>query len=248
MSEEYVDIDGELVSNNKSRRGLWALIILLILLVAFLLNDRSKHLNKESQWRSLALTENNQAKIWRNKAGLSQAESQAQVVNLQIYKEAFEKDKAGLLNQVAGLKKNLSNLQSVTNIQLQTSGNLGTTIRDSIIYKQDSTTTTLRTSSYNDHWVQLSVIFSEDSANWKYSFYDSLVFVGYQKKDHWYSFRRKLYVNAQAFNPHSSITGFSHQQIAEKRRSRFAIGPYVGIGINGRPQVGLGIFYRLFEF
>jgi len=249
MSEEFTDeMDKLYDSRDKRIRGLWLLAILLVLFIGFLLNDRSNGIQKESHWRALSMTSNDSAKFWRNKAGLAQAEIRSKEVDAETFRQAKEKESLALRQQVSDLKKDLSNLKSVTSISTETIGKVRTTVLDSLIYLKDSTTIKLRKSSYRDHWTDLSVTFSEDSALWKYKFKDSLSLVGYFKKDHWYSLRSKPYLNAQSFNPNSTITGLNNFTMQERVRSRFGVGPFIGIGINGRPQAGVGVFYRLFEF
>ena len=109
------------------------------------------------------------------------------------------------------------------------------------VYLKDSTTE--YNFKYNDHWLSLNGTIGKTPVI-NYLFKDSIILTTYRKN-------KKLYIDAYSLNPNVQLTGITNLQLANDKQTRFAIGPYVGYGWNGRkwsPSVGVSIQYSFIKF
>lgn len=230
----------------KKSKPFWGLLLILCIIVVVLLADRSRLKSNTDSALSLARTEIKAAAIWKNKHGLSQAKASAAETNIGTFKKLYGDSLRDLHNQIHGLNRSLSNLHSLVAVSSKTDLQINTEVRDTAVTLPDSTTTTKRVASYHDAWTNASVIFGEDSAEWKLSFRDSLVLASYWERPKFWK-ERKLFVEGITYNPHTKFTGLRQVAITQPK-NKFVVGPFVGITVTGKPTLGIGLTYKLFSF
>lgn len=129
--------------------------------------------------------------------------------------------------------------QQITAVGTVTKGTIKPIV-DTVYLKDSTTAYNFR---YNDSWLSLNGTIGKTPVI-NYLFRDSLVLTTYRKK-------KKLYINAYSLNPNVQLTGITNLQIANDKQTRFAIGPYIGYGWNGRkwsPSMGISVQYSLIKF
>ena len=226
-------------------RAISALFGASLLFILFGVTRYNEVLDQRDSYQSAAITEEKAATIWRNKAGHSQAEVQASVMNTSIIKSMYGDSMKSLRSEVKGLRKDLKNLAGLAVASIENTGEVSVPL--TVRTTTDSTTTTWREASYQDRWGTITGIFREDSASFKWKFTDSLTFVWLNKRPKWYA-ARELTVNVISHNPHSTITGLTAVSPRPPRRSKFVLGPYLGIDFRGRPSAGVAVSYSLYQY
>ncbi|GAA3941021.1 hypothetical protein GO495_09445 [Chitinophaga oryziterrae] len=143
---------------------------------------------------------------------------------------------SALLNTVKSQTKQ-NNVQEVTAIGTAASGSLHPTV--DTVYLSDSTKAyKLR---FHDSWLDLSgEIGKEPVIN--YRFTDSIIITAYQQ-------HKTTYVDAYSRNPNVHLTGITALRMVN--RQHFGIGPYAGVGFDGKkfvPSVGISLQYLFIKF
>ena len=222
------------------------LLACLLGCVVFMLIDCSNDIQNEAHlksWKSVAITNATEVKLWKNQEGLSRARAGVAEADRDILEQAYGE-------QFRAMRKELDikskQLQSATFIKTQTSGSIKTITRDSLIYL-DTTQVKAKVFQFRDRWATINGIFSRDSLSLNYSFVDSLTIATSWRRKHLFA-NRELQIDALSSNPYSSITGLSSLTVRDPKKSRVGIGPFVGIGLNGKPVIGIGVQYSLLKF
>jgi len=182
---------------------------------------------KAKRVESALHTSQEEAKIWKDKWGRSNAEAAV----LQLDKENLRKHHN---NVVDSLKKHGIKMRTVTRIET-----VNTVIRDTVpIYN----------SSWQDDWS----FFEFDSTFFRYEIRDSLALVTHDKKYGFLNLKTKYVTRAIAFNPNTTLLGLTSSEIIPRER-RLSVGLYAGYGatvsrdvVRVGPQIGVGLNYRIF--
>lgn len=149
-----------------------------------------------------------------------------------------EKDKIPVYHQEEIITK-AEKPKQITTVGTITKGTIKPIV--DTVYLKDSTTA--YNFKYNDNWLSLNGTIGKESII-NYQFKDSIVLTTRRKKN-------KLYIDGYSLNPNVQLTGITHLQLTNDKQTRFAIGPYVGYGWNGRkwsPSIGISVQYSLVKF
>ena len=104
-----------------------------------------------------------------------------------------------------------------------------------------------RSFEYADNYIWMRGLVGKKIVQVSYDLDDTLNLVTYSKKK-WFLGRKRLYFDASLQNPNAYIRGMQGVKIAERLPGRFGIGPYIGIGTNGRPSAGLALTFSIIRF
>ena len=231
---------------NTSGKKISFLMACLLGCVIFILIDCSNDIQLEGDlksWKSVAVTNATEVKLWKNQAGLSRARAGVAEADRKILEEVYAEQFRAMRKELDVKNKQL---QSATFIKTNTSGEIKTPTKDSLIYL-DTTKVKAKVFEFRDRWATINGYFLRDSLSLRYSFVDSLTIATSWRRKHLFA-NRELQIDAISSNPHSSITGLSSLTVRDPKKSRIGIGPFVGIGINGKPVIGLGVQYSFFKF
>lgn len=102
---------------------------------------------------------------------------------------------------------------------------------------------------YGDRFITLVGRIDQDTVDLGYKTFDSLTFVTYTKKQHFFA-KRELYLNAFSMNPNATIKGLQSVKINAPAR-KWAVGVNAGYFFDGstfRPGIGIGIQKTIFRF
>lgn len=230
-------------SPNKKISFLVAVILVMVVIILIDCSHDGKNSQLLNSWKNVALKSQTETKLWKNQAGLSRAQAEAVEADREVIEAAYG-------DLVRDLKKQLDikirQLQSVSTITTTTGGEVKTVTKDSLIYI-DTTRVKAKVFQFRDRWVDLNGYFLRDSLSLQYKFYDSLTLATSWKRKNIFA-NRELQIDAISANPHSSITGLRTISVKSPVRSRVSIGPFVGVGVNGKPVVGVGVQYGLIRF
>ncbi len=233
----------EIQSLAKSKKLNSILFAVVIIVVIVFVNRMAMHSAEISSWESVNAANQREVEIWKNEAGHYQASALSANASIDVLKAAIGSELNGLRDEVKGLKKNMSNLQSLTQLNLATSGTITTGTRDTLILNGTKYDTALAFSQ-KDKWADISGYALKGKSVINYKFYDSLNFVAYWERPKLFA-NRELKIDIISYNPNSSITGLKSYNVKPAPLSRFGAGPYVGVDFTGRFTVGVGVFYSL---
>lgn len=232
------------------RRLVLGVIFAAIFIILGLLSHGCKLQSDIESWQSALNAQYAQTKIFRNAAGLSQAEAKNANLTISVLQAQHYKELADAQKTISGLKKDLSNLQSSITVSHTTSGSLTTILRDTIFSVPGHLIDTGRAFTYSDRWTKIDGYFLRDSASINYRVYDSVQIVQFWKRQPglFGIFKaRELTTTAISLNPHSDITNLRTITLKD-RPKRWVLGPYGGIDITLKPSFGLALTYKLLEF
>lgn len=215
------------------------ILILLALIAAGCVYGR-RVLNERDGWRSVAKTETTVAKYWRNESGKSRGQVMVAEANIKILGQLYGKE----LDQV---KKELGVKQKqfkyLTNLSTTTTDTLRLVLHDTIF----SDTAHAKSFNYSDQWISFNGYFLRNEASFKYEVKDSLTIAHSYKKKNWFS-KRELFVDVISHNPKTTLAGLSSISVPEPKYSRVGVGPFIGVGLNGKVMFGVGVSYDLIRF
>lgn len=220
---------------------LGAIVAILAMVVLTVAKFEGMRTERDS-YKSLADAQVKEVKYWKDKEGLSHARAQAAEASTKAILDIHNAEMQDLRKQVSGLNKNLSNLKSYISTRVSTSDTIFTTLHDTVYNNRP-----VKAFSYKDDWTVINGTLFQDSVKIKYQVTDSLTFVTYYKKQGLFKPKR-LMVDGISYNPHSRITGLKNITVAQPPRKRFGVGPYIGIGIDGKINIGFGAQYSVLRF
>lgn len=218
--------------------GLIALIAIVLIAVAKYEGMRTEI----DSYKSLAEASQKEVKYWKDKEGRSHAQAQAAEATTKAILEVHNNEMQDLRKQIKGLNRNVSNLNNYITTGVKTTDTVFTVLRDTVYNNIAG-----KSFSYNDEWTNIEGLLINDSASLQYQVRDSLTFVTFYKKQGLFK-PKLLVIEGISYNPHTSITGLKNITVAQPRRKRFGVGPYIGIDFRGRPSIGIGLQYNVFNF
>lgn len=219
--------------------GLIAVFAIIVLCVAKFQGMQTE----VDSYRSLAESSQKEVKYWKDKDGLSHARAQSAEATTKAILEFQKNEIKDLQKQIGGLNKNLSNLNNYITTGVKTSDTIFVTLRDTISVGNIRK----RLFTYTDEWSRIDGEIDSIGLRLSYEVRDSLTFVSYYKKQGLFK-PKKLFIEGISYNPHTRITGLKNIQVAQPRRKRFGIGPYIGLDVQGKPSIGIGLQYNIFTF
>ncbi len=227
------------IFNNKSKLNtfLFAVVLTMVALMVIDCGNDSRRQSELDGWKNVALTKGKEAEIWKNKEGLSRARADVAEADTKTLSQAYAKEFKRIESEFKIKEKNF---KGATIVKTEIKGELKVVTKDSLIYI-DTTKVKARVFSYRDRWTSISGHFLRDSLALNYKFWDSLTLVHSWKKKH-------LQIDAISSNPNSTILGLTSLSVKAQKPSRFGIGPFVGVGITGRPVVGVGVQWNVIKF
>jgi hypothetical protein len=202
--------------------------ITFIVIIALLLCGWLQTCENAKRVESALHTSQEQAKIWKDKYGHSNAE----LTVLQLDKSNFLKFHNDIVDS---LKR-----QGIKPKQI---------VRIETITAHTTDTVVLVNNRYHDQWADFTKL--EDN-KFAYDIRDSLALVTYDKPYGFLHLKTKYTTRAISYNPHTTLTGLTSTEIIPKER-RLSLGVYGGYGatlsgseVKTGPQIGFGINLRIF--
>lgn len=179
----------------------------------------------------LLKAEHDTVKIWRDKAGRSNAELAVSKFTLSEFKK-YNKNVTDSLRKELGIKpKNIKSVVTLT-----------TTATDTVYYQTGK--------PFGNKWAKFNFV---DSLRMSYAFKDSVALITHNKKFGFLNLRTKYVTRAITFNPYVTITGMTTAEIVPKQRrlSLSLFGGYAlvrgkGGALYAGPALGVGFSLRLF--
>ena len=200
------------------------LILIIIALFVFLLYTCDNAKRVEAAYAA----SQEQAKIWRDKEGRSNAE-------LQVLKLGYKEFVESQANVIDSLNKLKINPKTVTKI-ITISNNTADTV-------------VLTRRSFSDRWTHFNLL---DSNRLAYTLRDSLALITHEKHYGFLNLKSKYVTRAVSFNPHSTLRGLTTTEIVPRNR-RLSLGLYAGYGLSLSGGVvragwgtGVGLTFQIF--
>jgi hypothetical protein len=199
-------------------------VVIIVVLFMVLLNTCQEVKRVESAWHS----QQEEVKIWRDKAGRSNAE-------LRVLKLDFKSFNTLHNNIVDSLRKLGIKPKTVTKLVTVT-----TETRDTVYISKDK--------PFGNRWAMFNIV--DDKLS--YLIRDSLALITYNKKYGFLNLKTKYVTRVISFNPNTILTGMTSTEIVPGQR-KISIGFYAGYGmqlsegvIRIGPSFGIGVTHRLF--
>lgn len=110
----------------------------------------------------------------------------------------------------------------------------------------------VRTANFKDKSLVFKEYIGKDSIFGKYTYTDSLIYVGSQKRSGFLGMgKMKTFLDVSSNNPNTVITNAKSVQLVKVKDYKWTVGPYIGYGYDGlrwSPSVGISLQYSLFKF
>jgi hypothetical protein len=179
---------------------------------------------------------------YRDKKGIDHAEKPVAVLNNKQVDQHYQYIIDSLIKLIPAKKKNI---ETITDIALQTKGSFEPTISykilDTCVSKYPESVV------YEDKWLSLKGDIA--TKKFTYSIKDSITAVTYKKRVS--LFKKELYENIFSSNPNAVISGITSVKIDQAKPIKFGIGLQIGYSWNGssfKPTVGIGVSYNIIRF
>lgn len=196
----------------------------------------------ETALAAIDITEN-QFRAFKTKSGLNAAKADAQIGTLQQVIDAME-GKMGKLQKELELKP--KSIEKVVTIYVEGQDSV-VMVRDTMV-KYVYSGREISPYIYRDAWNSFEAYMGDDGQiGLKYSVMDSIYLVQHVEKGGVFK-RKKSSVSALSMNPAVSIKGLSSLEVAKEKRKRVSVGPFVGLGTDGKATAGVGVQYGLIQF
>lgn len=231
-----------------SRKTITIILAVLLIALGILSHYTLELAGDRDSYEALYHYQQDSAKIWRNKAGLSQAEAHTAKVTVAILKAEHSAQLDTLQKQIRGLKKNLSNLQSHTSVSSTTSGTfIAPAIDTSFTLVLGQSAVKAKSFAYSDKWTSMNGYFLRDSVHVEYKIRDDIDVVQYWKRPGIFK-PLNLYTDVISHNPHSEITALKSLSVRPPVRSKLGLDVFTGYAPGAGLVVGIGVGYRLIQF
>lgn len=232
----------------KTRRANTIYLAIIVILAVLFAHSMARRSGEKSSWESALKSQQDSVKIWKNNSGKWQASAYQGAAEKSIILKVHGSELADLRKDITGLKKNMSNLQSVTSVALTHVGEIKTGVHDTLIVN-NNVYDTAKTFKYSDRWAKINGFVLKDTAILKYKFYDSLSIVNYRKKKGIHIFRPdEMQIDVISHNPNTSISGLTSYRVKPKEKTRFVLGPFAGVDFRGKLTIGFGVTYKIIQF
>lgn len=175
-------------------------------------------------------------------------------------RDAFIKTNKEYVDSIAKLNKIKSkNITSITTVATHTDGKIIANIDTNTVNlpiatdkTTNSTSIKVRPVNYEDRWIKLNGFVGTNKLYATYSYTDSLIYVGSQKRSGFLGMgRMKAYLDVSSNNPNTIITNARSIQLTKIKDYKWSLGPYAGYGYDGNkwsPSLGISVQYSLFKF
>src|SRR5690554_20815 len=178
--------------------------VICALALVLLWQEKKQHMNLQR----IIEAKETELEIWKDKEGLSHARALAAEADRKTLSEYYQSEIWQLYDKVEGLKKDLKNLKSATNISTVTEGEVVTVII------RGETEDAAHSFEYSDSWASIRGEVSADSLKMRYMVTDSIVFATYYKSKGFLK-GKQLYIEGVSLNPNTRITGISNIQVGK---------------------------------
>jgi len=196
--------------------------------------------NSERSLANVRIAMNQEIEVWKDKYGRSNALAEQLRIDRQTMRKHYEEK----LSKVPGRIVEVETVRLVTTDTLT----LVEVQNDTVLVAQESEGATGKLFEASDEWSRFEVYNLGFAPAINYHVKDSVTMTTYSKRK-WVFGAKEYFVQGTSHNPNTEIIGLESIKVAEQKR--FSIGPYVGVGFNGRsfdPQIGVGVQLKIAEF
>jgi len=226
------------------------LLIIIVVLASIMV--KSCHQSKKDLEDITRNTEilKEEVEKWKDESGAWRAKARTATGTVDILK-VTHKDRIDSIVKYYDIR--ISNIKSSTSVSTRTN------IDVSIPFKEKKIPESITVNyqhidkpfSISNKWYKVEGMVRDMSVDLKIDVYDSISFVTYWDRPKWYK-EKELNVEAKSYNPYTKVDFIENIEISNKKRPKFAIMAYAGVGLGNSlvftPQVGIGIGYKLWEF
>jgi len=183
------------------------------------------------------------------------------IQTMTIDRDAFIATNKVFIDSIAKLNKIKSkNVTNITTVSTSTTGTFSAAIDTPEITIADPNTGNplikdsikVRTANFQDKFLVFKEYIAKDSIYGKYTYTDSLIYVGSQKHSGFLGMgKMKTFLDVSSNNPNTTITNAKSVELTKVKDFKWTVGPYVGYGFDGNkwsPSLGISLQYSLFKF
>jgi len=198
---------------------------------------------------------NSEIKKWKDKDSVNHTKTK--IIESQKIKYFLElKSKDSMITKLQKVVKNYKNKISKkgnvtlfsSNSKINNKSKTNITIKDTIIKNDTVYLYPEYKSDFNlKNWVIGNTISNKDTTEINLKIKNEYsVIIGNERKNIFS--KNKPFVEIINYNPYTDIKNVKTYKVSTPRTKRIGIGPYVGIGLDGKYSIGIGVQYNIIKF